>query len=175
VRPDGESASDVAIQDAVIGCPHDTSEIGITARVPRGEIRFQDAFIHDVRRLMDRGSVRFGDAVAMLNEGSKDKAGIGRNLLFLVASGALAPFARVSAGMTTPPTKLATPVVERAVRNVAGSERPSGLVPSPTYGNGIEVDTADARAIIELFTTGGRADERLQRKLSTFARLGLVA
>jgi SAM-dependent methyltransferase len=175
VRPDGSPRNEHYLEGAVIGCPGDTNDIGVTARVPRGEIRLQDAFIGNVRTVMAGGSVTFRDAVAALGEDGQDKPGIGRNLLYLVASGVLAPFACVSRASTAAPTKIATPVVEHALRGVPAVESGRRVVPSAVYGNGIEVDAADARRILEWAQRGGMPDDALRRNLSTFARLGLVA
>ena len=43
-RPDARH-----IDSMVIGCARDPGEIGVTLRVPRGEMRFQEPFIRDVR------------------------------------------------------------------------------------------------------------------------------
>jgi SAM-dependent methyltransferase len=152
------------LPDQPIGCPREIDTIGLTARVPRGEIRLQEAFIRDLRTLMSEGSWTFGDAVAALASRSGDVDGITRNLVFLIAAGVLAPFARVH----RPPgatSRIAGTIVERALSLIVREER-SRIVPSDVYGNGVELDVESARRLLA-------AEPFLPE--SVFARLGLVA
>ena len=173
VRADGTSTHGHAIDGVVVGCALDVEEIGSVARVPRGEIRFQDAFVEDVRALMAAGSYPFADAVAAVGRRGHDRAGIARNLLFLIAGGALAPFARALRVGTNPPTRLASPMVERALADAA---RAAGrrAVPSGVYGNGLELDPAEARIIQEWAAGHAVPAAFVDRRLPTLSRLGLV-
>jgi hypothetical protein len=142
-------------------------------RVPRGEIRFAEPFIHDVRALMADGSRTIGEAVARLRKGGQDPAGILRNVLFLIAGDVLAPFAfphRVTAGA---PSRLSTGLVQRALTEAAESERGRTVIPSAVYGNGVEMDAAEARALLEWSQQPGTTMIDAQR-LAMYARLGFV-
>jgi len=130
-----------------IGCTTDVDDIGPAVRVPRGEIRFQEPFIRDVRELFARGSWAFAEAVDQLSQNGQDRVGIARNLLFLVAAGALAPFARPYRTLAATPTGLANPMVERALAApAAGAGR--HVVPSGVAGNGVEIDAGAAAAFL---------------------------
>lgn len=156
-----------------IGCVTDIEELGPTIRVPRGDIRFQDAFIHDVRALFAQGSWSFSDAVSQLTAPEQDWVAIARNLLFLVAGGALAPFAGVKAVTATRPTRLANPTIERAVHGeLHGGGRP--VIPSPVYGNGVELDLETLEALRQ-WSRGELVTDAFQaRQLPRLARLGIV-
>lgn len=163
-----------ALQRIPIGCPGDVDAIATSARVPRGEIRFQDAFIRDVRALMREGSHPFGQLVDALGQGSADRGGIERNVSYLVAAGVLAPFAMAGRRPANQPTRIAGTVVARALADVErrGVRR---AVPSPVYGNGVEAEPSTARAVREWAAASGEGREPLlQGELRTFARLGLV-
>jgi len=159
------------LDEAVVGCVGSTGEIAITMRVPRGEIRFAEPFVQDVRALMADGSCTIGEAVGFLSQGGQDTSGVLRNVLFLIAAGALVPFAfphRVPAGAQS---RLVTGVVHRALTEAADSERGRGVIPSMVYGNGVEMDAAAARALLEW--SEGKPTVDAQR-LATYARLGFV-
>lgn len=156
-----------------IGCVTDTEDLGPTVRVPRGEIRFQDPFIQDVRALFAQGSWSFGEAISQLTTAEQDWVAIARNVLFLVAGGALAPFARVTLSGSTQPTRLANPMIERAVHGERLREgRP--VIPSGVYGNGVEVEVETLEALRQWSGGGTVSEAFLSRELPRFARLGIV-
>jgi SAM-dependent methyltransferase len=179
---------------AVIGCMTDVEEIGVAARVPRGEIRFQEPFIRDVRTLFAGGSWPFGEAVEQLSRQGQDRAAISRNLLFLVANGGLAPFARRCENPAANPTRLANPMVERAIA-AASSRAGRHVIPSDVAGNGVELDATAAVALLEwsrdvsgrpglatqarelddLASQAGGAADAFSPRLETLSRLGIVA
>ena len=186
VRPTGsEAAAFVApglsrvmplhLDEAVIGCATDVEAIDVAMRVPRGEIRFAEPFVRDVRALMAAGSCTIGDAVARLGKGGQYPAGILRNLLFLIAGGALSPFARPHRVAAEAPSRVASPVVERALTEVAKGERARAVIPSTIYGNGVELDAAEARALLEWAQQPGTATMIAAPRSATYARLGIVA
>jgi SAM-dependent methyltransferase len=175
VRSTGARTDGSRLDEVVIGCPGDPETTGATMRVPRGEMRFQEPFIRDLRALMSRGSFTFRDVVAMLAADGQDVTAITRNLLFLIAGGSLAPFARAYQADSTPPSSIATPVVERALADAAAGARPRAVIPSTTYGNGIELDAADARALLEWSQRPADRSVAFDRRLATYARLGLVS
>ena len=174
VRSNGTGTDASCLDEAVIGCPGDPETIGVAMRVPRGEIRFQEPFIRDLRALMAQGSFVFGELVSALAADGQDATAITRNLLFLVAGGALAPFAREYHRDSTPASSFATPVVERAAHDAGAGARPRAVLPSTMYGNGVELDAADARALLEWSQCPGERSAAFDRRLATYARLGLV-
>ena len=168
-----------ALEQAVIGCMTDVEEIGLSIRVPRGEIRFHEPFIRDVRALFARGSWTFGEAVEQLAQRGQDREGIARNLSFLVAGGALAPFARRGASVTATPTRLANGIVEHAI-SAASSHPHRRVIPSAVAGNGVELD-AETIAMLAGSSVGwpdlvkqAGPDSSMSRRLTTLARLGIL-
>lgn len=162
------------LEASVIGCVTDVDDIGPVVRVPRGEIRFQEPFIRDVRALFGQGAWPFGAAVDQLSQQGQDRAGISRNLLFLVAAGALAPFARGSETAAAEPAMFASPMVERAIA-AASSRAGRQVIPSEVAGNGVEIDAGIATALLEWHQgRTRRADAAFSRRLDTLLRLGIV-
>jgi hypothetical protein len=173
VRADGSGRDQRYLDDAVIGCADDVDCIDPVVRVPRGEIRFSDAFVADVRAVMDSGTFTLRAAVAMLAQGGHNPGGIARNLLCLVASGTLAPFARLSRVPASTPTGIASSTVERALSSIAADGARHPIVPSGVYGNGVKIEPREARALLTWAHTGN-ADELVRRRLPALSRLGIV-
>jgi SAM-dependent methyltransferase len=171
VRPDGSPRSALYLQDAPVGCVTAVDEIGTAARVPRGEVRLQEPFVHDVRALFAQGSATFGDAVERLSRVGEDASAIARNVLFLIAAGVLAPFASALT-ITAPPTRLANQRIERALEAPAHAGR--RVIPSSVYGNGVEVDEETVRALDQWRRGRPVAPEFLTARLPTLSRLGIV-
>jgi SAM-dependent methyltransferase len=179
VRGEAMPAPAGYLDATAIGCMTDVGDIGPAVRVPRGQIRFQESFIRDVRELFARGSWPVGEAVGRLSQHGQDRNGISRNLLFLVAAGALAPFARRSETLAAAPKRLANPMVERALAMAAtGTGR--HVIPSGVAGNGVEIDGGAAAALLKWNGSPGLAeqarqsDDAFSRRLTTLARLGIV-
>jgi SAM-dependent methyltransferase len=176
VRPDGSPRDASRIDDAIIGCAGDIEEIALTMPVPRGEIRFAEPFIRDVRALIAGGSYTLAETIARLSEDGQDKAGVARNILFLIAGGRLTPFARRHRIATGTPTRLATGIAERALAEAAESEPGRTVIPSAIYGNGVEINAAEAGALLEWSRQPGvRPMAEVERRLANYSRLGLVA
>jgi hypothetical protein len=141
-----------AINDVVIGSVDDPRQLGTRIKVPRGQITFQPDFIEALKRLLHHGSVTFGDAVATLSGRNRNAAEIARNLAFLVAGGALMPFAHVY--RYDPPAEVHKPaneLVERSLRCII-EQRVVRAIPSELLGNGILVKPVEALAIIDLLS-----------------------
>jgi hypothetical protein len=150
-----------------IGSLAEPESLPAKARVPRGEIGFQEPFIRDVRALLAGGSMTFGDAVASLAASGSDRDEIRRNLTFLLAAGTLVPCARawqveLGAGMLTP-------VAERALARAIARGEPQ-YVPSSVLGGGLLVQPDEARAMQQWASSGAAAPPSAR----TFARLGLL-
>lgn len=165
---------------SVIGCATDVEDIGPTARVPRGEIRFQEAFVRDVRALFAHRSWPFAQAVAELHQVAvtnlagrdQDRTAVARNLVFMVASGALSPFATSGMADATPPTRLASLAVERALTGEAVRSR--RLLPSTVHGNAVAIDEETATSLAKWNRGEDVPEAFVRRRLPTLARLGIV-
>lgn len=168
-----------AINDAVIGSVSDPWQLGTRIKVPRGHITFQPDFIESLKALLRHGAVTFGDAVATLSGRSRNTAEIARNLAFLVAGGALMPFARVYRyDRPTEVHKPANALVERSLRCII-EERAARAIPSELLGNGVVVRPPEALAIIELLSGSPPGPSPVEQHvantlLPTLARLKLV-
>ena len=117
--------------------------------VPRGTIRFGEAFVRDLRALMARGPTTIGDAVAELSAARHDPIEITRNLIFMVAAGGLMPFA---AAVSPPADALRRRPANRAVARIlehAVEDRSARAIPSGILGNGVVIDPLDALAVGE--------------------------
>jgi hypothetical protein len=168
-----------AINDAVIGSVADPRLLGTRVKVPRGHITFQPEFIDTLKGLLRHGSVTLGDAVAALSGRSRNTAEIARNLAFLVAGGALMPFARVYRyDQPIEVRKPANALVERSLRCII-EERAARAIPSEVLGNGIVVRPDEALAIIELLSGAQAGPSPAEQHVATtllpnLARLKLV-
>jgi hypothetical protein len=168
-----------AINDVVIGTVSDPRLLGTRIKVPRGHISFQPDFIDALKALLRHGSVTFGDAVATLSARSRNTAEIARNLAFLVAGGALMPFARVYRyDQPAEVRKPANALVERTLRCII-QERAARAIPSELLGNGIVVKPPEALAIIELLSGSRPGQSPVEQHVATtllpsLARLKLV-
>jgi trans-aconitate methyltransferase len=182
IRSDtARSAADAAraINDVVIGSVTDPRHLGTRIKVPRGHITFQPDFIEALKGLLRLGSVTFGDAVATLSAKSRNTAEIARNLAFLVAGGALMPFARVYRyDQPAEVRKPANALVERTLRCII-QERAARAIPSELLGNGIVVKPPEALAIIELLSGSRPGPSPVEQHVAStllpnLARLKLV-
>jgi SAM-dependent methyltransferase len=118
-------------------------------KVPRGEVRFQEDFVADLRPIMSRGSTTIGEAVSTLRGDRRDATEIARNLVFLVAAGTLTPFAQVHrSDGNVKRRRLAKAVVERAIAS-ALDRRGRRVIPSEVLGNGVVIQPIEALALTE--------------------------
>jgi hypothetical protein len=138
------------VNGLVFGCSGDAGAIPAKVRVPRGDVGFNEEFVAELRNLMARGSFTIGAAAAALGgaNAERDAGEIARNVIYLVAGGALQPFAQARpAPAAAGPPRFASPAVESVVRHVAatGAVR---AAPSAILGNGFEVDPSDAAPVL---------------------------
>jgi hypothetical protein len=148
--PRSQAEAARAMNGAIIGCVNDPHRLTGRVKVPRGQITFQADFVEELRALLAAGSVTLGDAVAALGGKGRNTAEIVRNLAFLVAGGALMPFAKIY--RHTLPAEVrrpANPIVERTLACIIG-QRATRAIPSELLGNGIPVKPLEALAIVEL-------------------------
>ena len=75
----------------LIGCPAGPESLGTEVRIPRGVLKFQQDFIDALAGLVSRGPISLGEAVTVLSKTENQRVEVGRNLLYLIASGALSP------------------------------------------------------------------------------------
>ena len=161
------------IAEFPIGCTGDPSRIATAVRVPRGEIRFQEGFIAELGGLLATGSVTVGEAVTRLGGAGRDAAEIARNLLYLVAAGVLAPFARVfSVNAAGVHRRFATVTIERVLAHIVATGV-ARAVPSEVLGNGISIAPRDAAEIIEL-VAGRPKSQAVEDLASTLRRLAIL-
>jgi SAM-dependent methyltransferase len=145
----GPSATTRHLNAAAIGSLGNPERISTKARVPRGEITFQDDFIRDLQTLMSRGSMTIGEAVTALGGQGRDAKEIARNMVFLVAAGTLMPFAKGrTSNEAVRPHRLANPMVERVIAYVI-DHRARRAIPCEILGNGVRIGPIEALAITE--------------------------
>ena len=111
--------------------------------------------------------MRIGDIVARLAGDGHNRREILQNLLFLVASGNLMPFAQAGGLVDTGGRGAASPAVAAALASHTGDETPT-FVPCGTLGSGIAV--SEDEAIRALRWMAGEEIERPAR----LARLGIL-
>ena len=140
-RPHAEALRD--LEEMPIGCASEIERIDTRMTIPRGTLSFQPQFIADLRTSMQQGALPIGEIVARLGRDGHNRREILQNLLFLVASGSLTPFAHPGGYVKTGARRAASPAVAAALAcNVDGTIRT--LVPSVTLGNGVVVDENEA-------------------------------
>jgi SAM-dependent methyltransferase len=141
-----------ALNEAIIGSVGDPQSISFKVKVPRGQISFQPDFIEELKSLLSTGSILLGDAVAELGGKGRNPAEIARNLVFLVAGGALAPFAKIYRySLPTEVRRPANSVVERSLACVIEQRAPRAI-PSEILGNGVLIKPDEALAIVDLLS-----------------------
>jgi SAM-dependent methyltransferase len=134
--------------NAVVGCIDGPESIATTARVPRGQVSFEEAFIRDLRQLLVGGSMTIADIVHRLSGPHTDSAAIARNVELLVAADSLAPFARVQGVPSAPAQRqLTTAVAARVLEQIIATNTPRA-VPSEALGYGIALSVAEAEAVL---------------------------
>jgi hypothetical protein len=149
-RSQSEAAS--ALNAVVVGCAGDPQQLGTRVTVPRGQISFQPDFIEELQGLLSHGPVSLGNATAALSAKSRNVAEIVRNLAFLVAGGALMPFAKVFRHeLPAEVRRPANPLVERCLACII-EQRSARAIPSELLGNGVLVKPLEALAIVELLS-----------------------
>jgi hypothetical protein len=154
----------------------DDGGLTTTVRVPRGELRFQADFVADVRTEFANGPVPLGAAAQALAGGRRDAGEIVRNLTYLVAAGALQPFAR--AAQLTPQEgerRRPVPLLARTLELIR-QDRASRPVPSPVLGNGVTLDIGQAQALAEWFAApeASRPAPAIAALVQALDRLGLL-
>ena len=166
-------AETTQLRAIVIGSVDNPERISTRVTVPRGVITFQEDFIRDVQALMKHGSMTIGEAIAALTGPGRNAIEITRNLIFLVAAGALLPFAKthdfIKASKAPRPRNA---MVERALAHII-EQQAQGAIPSEVLGNGVPIKPVEALAISELLAGAGEPGTLAKRLEAEIRRLGL--
>jgi len=119
------------------------------ARVPRGVVTFQGAFIEALRRVLADGTLAIATIIERLRDHAANANEIIRNLTILIAAGELMPAARVDRyGTFTAGRAHIDPTASSALR-YAVEHRVTRALPSLLLGNGVDVRPVEALALIE--------------------------
>ena len=138
----GSAPYGTPLDRVIVGSIADPARIETTARVPRGVLTFDATFVGELRTLMQRGSMQLGDLMRALSRRACDEAAILRNLVYLVAAGVLAPFARVHRSEDTCGDHR---VADNMLADAAKRDVPRAIA-SEVLGNGVLINPADLRA-----------------------------
>jgi SAM-dependent methyltransferase len=163
------------LETVPIGCLTDPLTLPAAVRVPRGELRLQDDFIADLKPLLVEGARPLGTMVGALSSGRGDANQILRNLTYLIAGGALTPFAAAAAVPSASPRPTAAPVLARVLALIT-EERVPRAVPSAVLGNGVPIDPSQAEALTAWLAAGTdpRAPAGAGTLPETLRRTGLL-
>lgn len=166
-RPTSSARDADALDSTLIGCVNVAEGLRAPIRVPRGIIHFQETFLERLRQLLEPAPLTIVSAVAALaRDTGAGTAGIRRNLLYLLAAGALMPFAKPSFAEARPAS------IEHALR-YSIEHRVECVLPSEVLGSGIRIGPAQAAGITRYLAAGstGPDCEDLVRQL---LRLGVL-
>ncbi len=150
----------------------DVARIGTTLHLPRGAISFGENFIRALQAAMSRGSSGLWELTAELGRTRGSHQHILRNLLYLIAGGALTPFVspfRVPA--TRSGLRFSGETVKRMFDVVAAGNGRSWIA-SEIVGHGIALEPSEAAAVIDIVT--GRQCDRPSELVERMLRVGLL-
>lgn len=131
------------LERMAIGCASEIEQIDTRVTIPRGAISFQAEFIADLRALMRHGAMPIGEIVTRLGGEGRNRREILQNLLFLVASGTLTPFAQPGGYDEAGGRRAASPAAAAALAACRHDGSPA-FVPSARLGNGVTVSPDEA-------------------------------
>jgi hypothetical protein len=161
VRSDSHRRAAVDPRELVVGCASDSRCIADSILVPRGRVRFQADFIARVREIPERGPFALGDAARALS--ADDRETTVRNLLWLVAGGALTPALQVSNERSRLDRRTA-----RAWLGAIAAGRIPEWVPSASLGSGMKLGREQANCLLNGTALSCDADQtrRLRARLA---------
>ncbi|WP_116135446.1 class I SAM-dependent methyltransferase [Trinickia diaoshuihuensis] len=136
------------LEDMPVGCTTRVEQIETRATIPRGVLSFQQEFIADLRSLMRQGSMRIGEIVARLGGEGRSAQEIRQNLLFLVASGVLTPFAQAGGHCATGARRAVNAAALAALAGGSG-DAANAYIPSELLGNGVAVGADEAKQALQ--------------------------
>jgi hypothetical protein len=174
VRSGARANSAPRLDEIVLGCLGEPSGLGTTARVPVGQIRFNARFVAELGSLLTGGSTALSAIAGSLDAAGRSGDEIVRNLLFLTAAGALAPFAQeFDVERATSTGAFTSANVERSLARLVRAGV-SGLVAAPTVGYGIELSPSEAATLVDFVRHRRRATMAGRGTVSQAIRLGLL-
>lgn len=159
----------------VIGCAASAGRLPREVRVPRGVIRFQETFVRRLQALLANGPLTIGAAVSGLGAAdAREVEESRRNLLYLVAGGALTPFARALSPADAPwpgeaqrspgDAPPANETIARILRHSIEHDAPA-VLPSELMGNGLRITSVEAASVMAWLQGDPRASAGLVSRL----------
>lgn len=143
---------------------HDPRALPRTIKVPRGEIRFQEAFVRELAAAVSGGVKTLGQLSAELARGAHPASEVVRNLVFMTAAGALVPAAEPYVPAAKPAAALRfAPELARVLAH-ATEQWVSCALASRVLGHGFIVAPGEALAL-SLCAQGARDANALARRL----------
>ncbi len=161
---------------AVIGCVS-PDELTTRIKVPRGNVRFQEDFIQQLKLVMTRGSVTMDSAIAALGSGGTGAAEIARNLAYLIAGGALAPFAKAHRPIPVEEIRQPANAIVGRILQYAVERGIDCILPSEVVGGGVRIQPQEALAVTQ-WLSGNRAVDAADPAVIAalrLSRLGLLS
>ncbi|MFZ5789217.1 MAG: class I SAM-dependent methyltransferase [Pseudomonadota bacterium] len=140
--------------------PRPLQDLTPKAKVPRGEIGFDEASFPALRDLFAGGSLALQDVVARAGGKAKSAGDIERTVQMMAACGYLAPAARPFAAAPMPKTltRCAAPSpVNRAFLSSGAATVTRRYLASEVHGNGISIEPVEAMALLHLIGANGSA------------------
>ena len=153
------------LDSRLVGCAADPHELRYEVRVPRGVLRLQESFVQRLQTLLANGPIAIGAAVSELGRSVAQGDESRRNLLYLVAAGALVPCAKaLSRASPAPERQPASPSITRILHHCVEHDVEC-VLPSQLLGNGVRIKPAEAAAVSAWLTTAGSPDSPLVLRL----------
>ena len=140
------------LESVPIGCLTDPRALSPVVRVPRGELRLQNDFMADLKVLRE-GARPLGMVIGALSAGRRDADQILRNLTYLIAAGALMPFAAAAEAPPASARLAATPVLARVLALIV-DDGVARAVPSRALGKGVSIEPSQAVALTAWIAAG---------------------
>ncbi len=157
-----------ALDCTLIGCVDVAEQLCAPFKVPRGIIHFQESFLNRLRELLEPGPLTMGSAVATLARDARAAtAEIRRNLQYLLAAGALIPFAKSSSADTQPAR------IERALA-YSIERQVECVLPCEVLGTGIRIGPAQAAGLARYLAGGSNSAPQCADLVRRLLRLGIL-
>ena len=157
-----------ALDSILVGCVDVAAQLRGPFRVPRGILHFEDSFLSRLRPLLEPGPMTIGSAVKALARASRAATPeIRRNLQYLLAAGALMPFAKPSTTDTRPGS------IERALE-YSIEHQVDCVLPSEVLGSGIRVGPSQAVGIARYLAGDGNTEPQCADLVRRLRRLGVL-
>jgi ubiquinone/menaquinone biosynthesis C-methylase UbiE len=153
------------LDSRAVGCAAHPGNLPGEVRVPRGILRLQESFVRRLQGLMADGPITIGAAVSGLSHTVQEADESRRNLQYLVAAGALVPFARTTAPHASADERQpASETIARILRYCIERDVEC-VLPSELMGNGVRITPAEAAAVSAWLAGECGVDPDLVRRL----------